>query len=329
MKYFLLPLSLLLIFLSCSDASTKENSLINMMEEAEGRLKTEGYTSSVQTLFLEIARSENIEDLSSTQRIKVGHFLKDSTSDNDELAFKWILSGLKAPPIQDKYVLSYYEGIAREIENNRLLQDILTTASLSTFRERVLRDWQESRELTNDLIGQNNPPSQASNTNLKRALEEEFHIPALQIAAYILHQSNNMINTVILEKLLFYIQISHLLTKGFPLYQESIEAWTQGPVTPQVWKYYKQYTKGKNGFILYQPKPSEYQEVLDHPEAKKLLDTLMLILKTYDGEGLTKMTHTEIWTVARHNEVLTPEVLQEYYARNHPNFWDTLIQKIK
>ena len=66
---------------------------------------------------------------------------------------------------------------------------------------------------------------------------------AFSVAKYFLflsdEEAGDTISNLKLQKLLYYAQGFHLALNDSPLFAESIEAWTHGPVVPVVYQLYK------------------------------------------------------------------------------------------
>lgn len=68
--------------------------------------------------------------------------------------------------------------------------------------------------------------------------------PALFIANYIIEYSNEKgypINNLKLQKLLYFVNVSNLVTNQEPLFEEKMEKWKYGPVIPSVYHEFKKY----------------------------------------------------------------------------------------
>ena len=67
----------------------------------------------------------------------------------------------------------------------------------------------------------------------------------MQAAKYFLAQASedagDLISNLKLQKLVYYAQGFHLALYDEPLFLEAIEAWTHGPVVPDLYRHYKKY----------------------------------------------------------------------------------------
>ncbi|WP_370943102.1 Panacea domain-containing protein [Amycolatopsis sp. cg5] len=138
---------------------------------------------------------------------------------------------------------------------------------------------------------------------------------AHDVAAAVVRRTG-AITTMKLQKLVYYSQAWHLVFHGEPMFEERIEAWQQGPVTPS----------------LYARHSKKYQ-VQDWPHGSEReltaeqLSTLDWVLGKYahfSAEALSRMTHMETpWRSARglceEDEKSTAQISQDqmryFYAR--------------
>lgn len=134
------------------------------------------------------------------------------------------------------------------------------------------------------------------------------------VAAYILRQCGPM-STMKLQKLVYYAQAWHLVWVEEPLFPERIEAWANGPVSPDL------YRKHRGRFTV-TDWPAGDPEVLDASER----GTVDAVLRTYgdlEGRKLSYLTHAEgPWRDARRGlhptEISDREIeksaMQDYYV---------------
>ena len=89
-----------------------------------------------------------------------------------------------------------------------------------------------------------------------------------------------------LQKLLYYMQGFHLAFFDEPFFNESIEAWTYGPVVPVVFKEFKKYKKRSIN-------PDNYHDdlVLTDDE-QQMFDMVYSEYNRYSAVALMNMTHT-------------------------------------
>lgn len=117
-----------------------------------------------------------------------------------------------------------------------------------------------------------------------------------------------------LQKLCYYAQGWYAGLTGEKLYQNELQAWIHGPVSPELYDAYKEY--GYNEI----PKNSE---VITNIELKGLVEQIYRIYGKLDGDELETLTHKETpWKNARKdldswvpsNEKIKFSDMQEYFS---------------
>ena len=111
-----------------------------------------------------------------------------------------------------------------------------------------------------------------------------------------------------LQKLLYYMQGFHLAFFDEPFFNESIEAWTYGPVVPVVFQEFKKYKKDSIN-------PDNYHDdlVLTDDE-QQLFDMVYSEYNRYSAVALMNMTHTEgPWKNHGIGDVITNEELRAFF----------------
>ncbi|MEJ7639529.1 MAG: type II toxin-antitoxin system antitoxin SocA domain-containing protein, partial [Singulisphaera sp.] len=97
-----------------------------------------------------------------------------------------------------------------------------------------------------------------------------------------------------LQKLLYYMQGLSLAFHDRPLFGEWIEAWSNGPVVPEIYHAYKRY-----GWASIFPREEDEPDDLSDEE-RDHVDSTWLVLKRYSATSLREMTHRESpWVEAR------------------------------
>ncbi|GIF49137.1 putative phage-associated protein [Asanoa ferruginea] len=135
------------------------------------------------------------------------------------------------------------------------------------------------------------------------------------VAAAVLERHGRT-TTMKLEKLVYYCQGWHLARHGSPLFDETLEAWQQGPVAPALFKHHRQ-----------------QREVANWPlgSAKNLtpmeLSSVRWVVSEYGkftASELSEMTHQELpWKAARvglsdsqpSDAPISTDLMRIYYAR--------------
>jgi len=114
-----------------------------------------------------------------------------------------------------------------------------------------------------------------------------------QIADYFLHKASQeeddseIISNLKLQKLVYYAQGFHLAMYDKPLFEEKIEAWTHGPVCPELYHTKKQH---KNGAV--DPNP-EFDASIFNKQEKDLLDEIYEVYGQFSAWKLRNLTHIE------------------------------------
>jgi len=116
-------------------------------------------------------------------------------------------------------------------------------------------------------------------------------LTAADVAKYFLaktgdEESGDAISNLKLQKLLYYAQGVHLAMNDEPLFDERIEAWTNGPVIPEVYRLYKEHGSGSI--------PPEKIDISRYPEeVQEILDEVYEVFGQYSGWKLRNMTNDD------------------------------------
>jgi uncharacterized phage-associated protein len=134
---------------------------------------------------------------------------------------------------------------------------------------------------------------------------------ALDIANYFLGKADedagDLISNLKLQKLLYYAQGFHIALKDAPLFKEPIEAWTHGPVVPQV---YHEFKGNGNGSI---EGPTHEPEI--DQETSSILDEVYSVYGQFSAWKLRNMTHDELpWKTTPSTGEISHESLREYFS---------------
>lgn len=133
--------------------------------------------------------------------------------------------------------------------------------------------------------------------------------------------SGSQITPLKIQKLLYYAQAWHLALYDKPLMQARFEAWTHGPVIPEVY----------HGLCEYRYNPvdvdanffEEAKEITNEQELD-LLQQIMEIYGIYDGKYLEELTHQEDpWIKTRCglpleercNKEISQELMKSFYKK--------------
>jgi uncharacterized phage-associated protein len=122
-----------------------------------------------------------------------------------------------------------------------------------------------------------------------------------------------------LQKLLYYCQGWHLALYGEPLFDDTIEAWDDGPVVASVWRAdrYGEIVPGETV-----PPPSELPD-----SGHYVVDFVLGRYGAMNGPDMINQTHDEMpWRLARkqgRNAPLPHDTMREFFA-NEPETEETL-----
>lgn len=135
------------------------------------------------------------------------------------------------------------------------------------------------------------------------------------VAAYILKDAGPM-TAMKLQKLVYYSQAWSLVWDEEPLFPERIEAWANGPVVPDLYRWHR----GK--FLITNPPENGDPERLAE-EQRETIDAVLHFYGDKSSQWLVDLTHGEKpWREARGNlapgdrgnNEITPAAMAEYYS---------------
>lgn len=133
------------------------------------------------------------------------------------------------------------------------------------------------------------------------------------VAKYFLVQidedAGDLISNLKLQKLVYYAQGFYLALFGEPLFTEPIEAWTHGPVVPELYHHYKHY--GSNSI----PIPDDIDFLKYDTQVRELLDDVYRVYGQFSAWKLRNMTHNEeSWKNAyAGNGVISHQAMRKYF----------------
>lgn len=135
---------------------------------------------------------------------------------------------------------------------------------------------------------------------------------ALDIAKKIICKTDiehgDSVTNLKLQKLLYYLQGFHLAFFGQPLFNEAIEAWTYGPVVPEVFQEFKRYKKRDIN-------PENYVDRLVlTPDQQQMFDMVYSEYNKFSAVALMNMTHTEgPWKNHEIGDVIPTDELRAFF----------------
>lgn len=116
--------------------------------------------------------------------------------------------------------------------------------------------------------------------------------PALTIAKWFAawaEGEDDELSNLKLQKLLYYAQGHHLARCGGPLFTDRIEAWSHGPVVPNVYRAFKKF--GASPITLSRSDPFSWGDV--DPGTTEFLSRVWNTYGGYSAGRLRNMTHDE------------------------------------
>lgn len=131
-------------------------------------------------------------------------------------------------------------------------------------------------------------------------------------------ESGDSITHLKLQKLLYYAQAWTLALLKKPLFDEEIQAWMHGPVIPEVFTKYAEYSYKE----IPAPNPEECIEI--DKEHEEILEKVMDSYGIFQAKYLEELTHSEVpWKLARGGlskeakctNIITKESMEEFYTK--------------
>ncbi len=134
-----------------------------------------------------------------------------------------------------------------------------------------------------------------------------------QVAEYFLAKqdadSGDLISNLKLQKLAYYAQGFCLAMHDRPLFAERIEAWTHGPVVPDL---YHAYSKYEGNAI---PNPETVDVAAFSKDEIDLMEEVYSVYGQFSAWKLRNMTHDEPpWAETPRSQVIPHDLLREYFA---------------
>lgn len=139
---------------------------------------------------------------------------------------------------------------------------------------------------------------------------------AFDVAAYILRKKGTM-TAMKLQKLLYYAQAWSLVWDEQPLFDNTIQAWANGPVVPAIYNYHRgQYFVSADDF------PTANPDVLEGAQ-RETVDAVLAHYGDRSAQWLIDLTHSEEpWKQARAglapgergNREITLASMADYYS---------------
>jgi uncharacterized phage-associated protein len=100
-------------------------------------------------------------------------------------------------------------------------------------------------------------------------------------------EDQELLSNMKLQKLLYYAQGLHLALKNAPLFQSRIEAWTYGPVVPEVYHVHKHHEAG--GI----PANPNFDPASIDDDTKDFLDEIYEVFGQFSAIRLMELAHSD------------------------------------
>lgn len=149
------------------------------------------------------------------------------------------------------------------------------------------------------------------------------------VARYVINYSNKKgyaISNLKLQKILYFIQAKFLNENDSPCFDEDIEAWSFGPVVPQIYREYKEYGAGHIppiekyycfGSGLFDFKEIKYDDTIICDTDKEQINSMVDNCSRHSATDLVNITHHQSpWIdayVPHLNNVISKESIKAYF----------------
>ncbi len=138
-------------------------------------------------------------------------------------------------------------------------------------------------------------------------------LTAMDVARYFLalaaEEEGELMSNMKLQKLVYYAQGFSLAIDGEPLFPEPIQAWTHGPVVPDLYHAFKECGSG----VIPPPVDFDFDDYA--PDVRAILDDVYAVYGQYSAAGLRALTHDDPpWKQTSPGEVITLDSMREYFS---------------
>lgn len=152
------------------------------------------------------------------------------------------------------------------------------------------------------------------------------------VCRYVINYSNKKeysISNLKLQKLLYFIQAVFIIDKGKQCFNDPIEAWDFGPVVPKAYREFKMYGCADIPPItsylvfdennIWNTRRVEFDESIIKRKDRKAINKVVDMFSEYTATDLVQLTINQLpWENVYEtgmNNVITPDMLKEYYSR--------------
>lgn len=126
-------------------------------------------------------------------------------------------------------------------------------------------------------------------------------------------EKGDIISNLKLQKLMYYMQGYHLAFFNEKFFEDQLEAWTYGPVVPNVYHTFKDF--GPKAIIL---DPDKYKEIELSAAQEDMFEQVMNEYGKFSAIKLMEMTHREApWKEANEkpDKVISIETMKNFFAK--------------
>ena len=133
---------------------------------------------------------------------------------------------------------------------------------------------------------------------------------------YVANYKEEFISNLKLQKLLYFIQVYHLITIGKPCFEEKTEAWNFGPVVPEAYEEYKIF--GASPIFLIK---EDYNALPKLPKTvAKSIEKVVDLFIDWSPSELTKLSMSqdpwlEAYTPCHKNEITQQAIFNYFIER--------------
>ncbi len=139
---------------------------------------------------------------------------------------------------------------------------------------------------------------------------------ALDVAEYVIqhcHEIGTTVSNLKLQKILYFLQAEFVVTKKEPCFWQQIEAWSFGPVVPEVYHEYKIYGGAAIPYIGGSEALSLTQNDRSH------IDKMVEECSKYSAADLVRITHKQApWADAYApyaNNVISVDSIKKFFMK--------------
>ena len=257
--------------------------------------KSANCISCGEELFIDEINKEN-QDLFEKAYKKSSSII--TTEEIEQILSKYRITKRNLPfvlGLGEQTITRYLEGYIPTKKNSDLLKAILESPELYlTYLNKNKRNLKESV-----YIKSKNQVDALLNINENDQLIED-------VAEYIIIHNEQTTNLV-LQKLLYYVELFYMLFKNKKLFKSACRAWDHGPVYGRIYYEFKDFG--------YESIEKDFEEVSLESDLKLIIDEVIKNFGIYSGKVLSYFTHHELpWQYTKNNnlDIIDESLLLEF-----------------